>query len=96
LPDDRGSKMDLSNLSTIIAPNILRPDEKDSVQEELYKADSVVFSILSHMDELWSIPADIIEMIGDRDLMAKADDLTGKDILKRYELYLKTRKRSNA
>jgi len=56
----------------------------------------VVFSILSHMDELWSIPADIIEMIGDRDLMAKADDLTGKDILKRYELYLKTRKRSNA
>lgn len=59
-----GNKMDISNLATVIAPNILYSKSKDKVgtlssgnliKDESFLAIEVVKSLLNFQDDLWTV-----------------------------------------
>lgn len=49
--DGSGSKMDLHNLATVLAPNILYPKHKDPAKEDSHAAISTVYDLLQYQEE---------------------------------------------
>lgn len=50
--EDRGNKMDLSNMATVVTPNILYSKSKDPSRDESFYANEVVLTLLESQDEL--------------------------------------------
>ncbi|OZJ01815.1 hypothetical protein BZG36_04809 [Bifiguratus adelaidae] len=92
---DNGSKMDLQNLATIMAPNILYSRGKDPSKDESFAAIQAVHSLLKYQEDFCTIPDDIANMLNDPSFIFNAD-LTSKDILKRYENIMKIKKSHSA
>jgi hypothetical protein len=86
------NKMDLSNLATVIAPNILYAKRKDSVRsagqilkEESFLAIDVVSMLMEGHDELRHVPTDIAEVLASNDILdnkTTLDDLSSQDVIK--------------
>lgn len=53
--EENGSKMDLHNLATVIAPNILLRDNKSSGMEDSYLAVEAVHMLLEYNDEMCEV-----------------------------------------
>lgn len=61
--DDTGNKMDMNNLATVIAPNILYGKAKDdkqqkiigSAKDESFLAIDAVKMLMQHQDEMWIV-----------------------------------------
>ncbi|KAI7864075.1 hypothetical protein BDF14DRAFT_1952791 [Spinellus fusiger] len=49
--EESGSKMDLMNLATVLAPNILYPKSKDPAKEESFPAIEAVYMLLQYQEE---------------------------------------------
>ncbi|ORZ34596.1 hypothetical protein BCR44DRAFT_1436028 [Catenaria anguillulae PL171] len=58
---DRGSKMDYSNLATVIAPNLLIPGK--GVEEEHGAIVSCMFDLLMWQESMWTVPRTIAGII---------------------------------
>lgn len=79
--DSVGSKMDIPNLSTVIAPSILSSKSGDPLQS--YAAISVVTQMLLDQDSLNRVPEECLELLGDKKGFAGFE--SSKDLLKKCE-----------
>ncbi|KAJ3336301.1 hypothetical protein HDU93_003105 [Gonapodya sp. JEL0774] len=62
---DGGNKMDVDNLATVMAPNILYSKSRDPIKDESFYAVQVVRIILDRQDELWALPEELNRKISE-------------------------------
>lgn len=91
-----GNKMDVNNLATVIAPNLLYSKTKDrldrtNAMDESFLAIDAIKMLINCQDFLWTVPDDISDILSSTDI-SDANDLTSKDVLKRCEPLLTNKK----
>lgn len=84
-----GSKMDLHNIATVMAPNILFGKSPESGRDDHFLAIETVHTLLEYNNEFSMVPADISVILQDSSLLASFSDLSPKDLLKRCEELLR-------
>ncbi|KAL2134762.1 hypothetical protein VTI74DRAFT_10918 [Chaetomium olivicolor] len=83
--DESGSKMDIKNLSTVIAPNVLFDKNKtSSLDSDPMFAIEAVEVLISNIEEMCLVPDDLVDILNDQSLFSSSADLTTKDILKKF------------
>ncbi|KAJ6014325.1 hypothetical protein N7540_008916 [Penicillium herquei] len=82
--EDSGSKMDIHNLATVITPNILYPNTKNSTVDESFMAIEAVNALITYNDNMCEIPEDLQSILSDPTLFKENAEVTTKEILKRY------------
>jgi len=82
--EESGSKMDVHNLATVIAPNILISNGKTDGMEDSFLAIEAVNSLIEHNDAMCVVPEDLQSILNDSSLFSSSADITTKGILKRY------------
>ncbi|KAF9054366.1 hypothetical protein BJ165DRAFT_1438295 [Panaeolus papilionaceus] len=87
LDSETGSKMDLGNLSTVIAPNILRAPDNNA--GETFKAVHVVTTLLENQDEIFTVPDEFLAILHDQNYFTNAMDLPSKEFLKKCDTYMR-------
>ncbi|KAJ3331303.1 hypothetical protein HDU76_003532 [Blyttiomyces sp. JEL0837] len=60
LPNGAGNKMDITNLATVIAPNILYAKSGNAAEDESFTAVRVVEMLIEHQDLLRLVPQNIV------------------------------------
>lgn len=81
--EESGSKMDVHNLATVIAPNIMFSNAKTETMEDSFYAIEAVSTLISYNELMAEVPEDIQTILNDS-LFGGSADLTTKEILKRY------------
>ncbi|KAK5987315.1 Rho-type GTPase-activating protein 1 [Cladobotryum mycophilum] len=86
LDEEVGSKMDIRNLATVIAPNILTNTAKAPAldSEAIYVIDAVEM-LINNIEEMCQVPEDILNLLNDPYLFNSNGDISTKEILKRYQ-----------
>ncbi|KAK4192701.1 hypothetical protein QBC35DRAFT_199949 [Podospora australis] len=83
--DETGSKMDIKNLATVIAPNVLFDRNKTAaLDSDPTYAIIAVEILIANIEEMCLVPDDLVDMLSDQALFNSAGDLTTKEILKRF------------
>lgn len=82
--DESGSKMDIHNLATVITPNILYPNTKNSTVDESFLAIEAVNALITYNDTMCEIPEDLQSILNDSSFFKENAEVTTKEILKRY------------
>jgi len=83
--DESGSRMDIKNLATVIAPNILFDKTKTySLDSDPMYAIEAVEILIANIEEMCLVPDDLVEFLNDQSFQNSSGDLTTKDILKRF------------
>ncbi|KNZ74640.1 Rho-type GTPase-activating protein 1 [Termitomyces sp. J132] len=88
---ETGSKMDLSNLATVICPSILYARGRDAMRDETFGALRVVTVLLENQDEFFVVPEDFIPMLQDHEFFANCLELPGKEFMKKCDAYMRVR-----
>jgi len=57
--EDSGSKMDIHNLATVITPNILYPNAKNSTVDESFLSIEAVNALITYNDALCEVSSDL-------------------------------------
>lgn len=86
---ETGSKMDLSNLATVICPNILYARGQNAVRDETFGSLRVVTNFLENQDELFAVPAEFLPILHDQEYFANSLDLPAKEFMKKCDTYFK-------
>ncbi|PVU92886.1 hypothetical protein BB561_003556 [Smittium simulii] len=65
LSEGAGSKMDAKNLGTVIAPNILYPDMKESTKDDVHfkSTNDIITFIIENAPEVWQVPSSILKFL---------------------------------
>lgn len=87
--DEPGNRMDLENLATVVAPNILYPRPKDSgkgketvgVAEDAFLAISAVRMLMEYLDEFVLVPPEF-----ERNIIVGSSDVAGRDLGRRGDV----------
>ncbi|KAI8984108.1 hypothetical protein BDF20DRAFT_971307 [Mycotypha africana] len=95
-----GSKMDINNLATVLAPNILYSSSKDPVQDESFFAIETVILLLKNADIFATVPEDFIPLLQNlsyednsiNDANGDMMEMSVKHILKKCEMVMKMKK----
>jgi len=88
--EETGSKMDLNNLATVIAPSILKGGKgKDGVRDESFPGIRAITQLLEEQDQFFTVPEDFIQVLQDQNLFASSIDLPAKEFLKRIDSYMR-------
>ncbi|KAH6636656.1 hypothetical protein F5144DRAFT_188729 [Chaetomium tenue] len=83
--DESGSKMDIKNLATVIAPNVLFDRTKmSSFDNEPMFAIQVVEMLIENIGEMCLVPDDLVDILSDQGLFNSTGELTSKEILKKF------------
>ncbi|KAF2754120.1 rho GTPase activator [Pseudovirgaria hyperparasitica] len=82
--EETGSKMDIHNLATVVAPNILYSNTKGMEMDTSFLAIEVVHTLIECNESMCEVPEDIVSMLSDSTLFEISPDLTTKEILKRW------------
>ncbi|PKY07140.1 putative Rho GTPase activator [Aspergillus campestris IBT 28561] len=82
--EESGSKMDIHNLATVMTPNILYPNTKNSTVDESFLSIEAVNALITYNDTMCEIPEDLQSVLSDPSLFKENSEVTTKDILKRY------------
>nr|OQO32000.1 hypothetical protein B0A51_00799 [Rachicladosporium sp. CCFEE 5018] len=94
--EESGSKMDIHNLATVMAPNVLSPPWKDPPLggsgklpgmgdvDESFLAIEAVHSLIECNESMCEVPEDLSLILNDSTLFSNTADITTKEILKRY------------
>ncbi|CAL5867152.1 uncharacterized protein PFLUO_LOCUS1364 [Penicillium psychrofluorescens] len=82
--EESGSKMDIHNLATVMTPNILYPNAKNSTVEESFLSIEAVNALITYNDTMCEIPEDLQSILNDPSLFRENAEVTTKEILKRY------------
>ena len=86
--DSVGSKMDIPNLSTVIAPSILSPKSGDPLQS--FAVISAVTQMIEEQDQFNRVPEECLEVLADKKSFAGYE--SSKDILKKCEKHYRGKK----
>lgn len=82
--EESGSKMDIKNLATVIAPNILYSSSKVAgLDMEPMFAVNAVEDLITFNEEMCLVPDELVELLGDPSLFSGSGDISTKEILKR-------------
>lgn len=86
LDDEVGSKMDVRNLATVIAPNILTNAAKAPAldSEAIYVIDAVEI-LIANIEEMCQVPDELLTLLHDPYLFSSSTEITTKEILKRFQ-----------
>ena len=82
--EESGSKMDVHNLATVIAPNILFSNQKTESMELSFLAIEAVANLISYNEFMAEVPEDIQAILNDSTAFSGSGEMTTKEILKRY------------
>ncbi|KAG0170792.1 hypothetical protein DFQ30_001980 [Apophysomyces sp. BC1015] len=82
---DTGSRMDITNLARVMAPNILTSSSKDPAKDDSFTAIHIVEMLLDSYEEFCLIPEDMEEFLEDPTLTEGRGELSSKDFLKKME-----------
>ncbi|KAL2262853.1 hypothetical protein VTK26DRAFT_9240 [Humicola hyalothermophila] len=83
--DESGSKMDIKNLSTVIAPNVLFDKNKSSsLDSDPMFAIEAVGVLIANIEEMCLVPDDLVAMLNDPTFFNNNGELTTKEILKKF------------
>ena len=88
--EESGSRMDVHNLATVIAPNILFSNAKQETMEDSFYAIEAVATLISYNELMAEVPEDFQTILNDSSMFSSSADLTTKEILKRYADFSKT------
>lgn len=80
--EESGSKMDIHNLATVMTPNILYPNAKNSTVDESFLSIEAVNALIAYNDNMSEIPEDLQGVLNDTSFFK--EEVTTKEILKRY------------
>lgn len=83
--------MDLQNLATVIAPNILYPRGRDLAREESFTAIRVMTRLLEDQDQYFIVPSEMLPMLHDQDYFASCLDMPSKEALKKCDTYMRVK-----
>ncbi|KXX83052.1 Rho-type GTPase-activating protein 1 [Madurella mycetomatis] len=83
--DESGSKMDVKNLATVIAPNVLFDKNGNSSlgSDPMYAIEAVEV-LIANIEEMCLVPDDLLHGLNDPTLVNSNGEITTKEILKRY------------
>ncbi|KAH8129542.1 hypothetical protein ACSS6W_006587 [Trichoderma asperelloides] len=86
LDEEVGSKMDVRNLATVIAPNILMNPAKTLAMdsETIYIIDAVEI-LIDNIEEMCQVPDEILTLLNDPYLFSNNGEISTKEIMKRYQ-----------
>lgn len=82
--EESGSKMDIHNLATVMAPNILYPNAKNGTVDESFLAIEAINALITYNDTMCEIPEDLQSVLTDTSFLKENSEVTTKEILKRY------------
>ncbi|KFG86890.1 putative GTPase-activating protein of the rho/rac family (LRG1 protein) [Metarhizium anisopliae] len=86
LDDDVGSKMDIRNLATVIAPNILtNPNKAPALDGEAIYVIDAVEMLINNIEEMCQVPDDLLTLLNDPYIFSNSGEITTKEILKRFQ-----------
>jgi hypothetical protein len=91
MDESTGSKMDLSNLATVICPSILYSRARDAVRDESFGAIRVVTSLLENQDEFYLVPEEFLPILHDQEYFSNSMELPSKDFMKKCDTYMRLR-----
>ncbi|KAL0938923.1 rho GTPase activator [Colletotrichum truncatum] len=85
--EEAGSRMDIKNLATVIAPNILYSSNKaPALDSDPMFAIVAVQDMITYIEEMCLVPDELMHLVNDPFVFGgNSVDLTTKDILKRYQ-----------
>lgn len=91
--EDSGSKMDLTNLATVITPNILYGKGQQAAREESMIAITAVQSLLEKQDDFYRVPPELNYVLHEKvsRLFSRDTDLTPKEVFKLCQKYFSKR-----
>lgn len=87
-----GSKMNIANLATVIAPNILYSKSKDPTKDESFYAIQTVTTMLQNAEEFATVPEDFIPLLQNLSYEEGDMELNVRHILKKCEMVMKMRR----
>ncbi|BEI92115.1 uncharacterized protein CcaverHIS019_0409350 [Cutaneotrichosporon cavernicola] len=87
--EDSGSKMDLTNLATVITPNILYGKGQQAAREESMIAITAVQSLLEKQDDFYRVPPELNYVLHEKvsKLFSRDTDLAPKEVFKLCQKY---------
>ncbi|KAL7824229.1 hypothetical protein V8C26DRAFT_385349 [Trichoderma gracile] len=86
LDEEVGSKMDVRNLATVIAPNILmNPARTLSMDSETIYVIDAVEMLIDNIEEMCQVPDEILTLLNDPHLFGNNGEISTKEIMKRYQ-----------
>lgn len=86
LDDEGGSKMDVRNLATVIAPNILtNPSKAPALDNEAMFVIEAVEVLITNIEEMCQVPDELLSLLNDPYLFSGPGEVTTKEILKRFQ-----------
>ncbi|KAG6008956.1 hypothetical protein E4U21_003506 [Claviceps maximensis] len=86
LDEEVGSKMDIRNLATVIAPNILTNANKAPAldNEAIYVIDAVEV-LINNIEMMCQVPDELLTLLHDPYIFSNSSENSTKDILKRFQ-----------
>jgi hypothetical protein len=91
LDAETGSKMDLSNLATVICPSILYARGRDAMKDETFSGFRVMTSLMENQDEFFAVPSEFLSILHDQEYFSNSLDLPGKEFMKKCDTYMRTK-----
>ncbi|CAK7567907.1 MAG: Rho-type GTPase activating protein Rga1 [Sporothrix epigloea] len=83
--DESGSKMDIRNIATVIAPNILFVNAKmPALDSDPIFAIDAVDMLITNIEDMCLIPDELVNSLNDPSLFNNNGEITTKEILKRF------------
>ncbi|KAF1999326.1 RhoGAP-domain-containing protein [Amniculicola lignicola CBS 123094] len=79
--EETGNKMDIWNIATVMAPNILRESNDKEMKNVDQGAVKVVFDLIENNEEFCEVPEEIMELLHDD----SSPELTTKEIMRQWE-----------
>ncbi|KAL9106069.1 MAG: hypothetical protein Q9227_008855 [Pyrenula ochraceoflavens] len=82
--EESGSRMDVHNLATVMAPNLLYTNAKMPGVDDSFLAIESITQLIANNDCFAEVPDDLQGVLTDTSLFDGSADITTKEILKRY------------
>lgn len=85
--DETGSRMDVANLATVLAPSLLFTRAAEPTPGEAQVAQRVVYEMIEHQDDFWFVSEDLESALRDRALVSAAPERAPVDMLRQCAAY---------
>ncbi|PHH60319.1 hypothetical protein CDD81_1845 [Ophiocordyceps australis] len=84
--EEIGSKMDIRNLATVIAPNVLtNPNKAPALDSEAIFIIDAVETLIANIEDMCQVPTEILTLLNDPYLFSNNGETTTKEILRRFQ-----------
>ena len=87
--EETGSKMDVHNLATVIAPNICFSNNKTAGIDDSFHGIEAVAKLISYNDVMAEVPEDIQIILSDPTVFSDSAEMSTKEIIKRLDDFKK-------